>query len=124
MNENIEVVDAAPVVDDPKSIGELEAAEEDARPKENPPVGVEPNPEENDGAEDACQLKKLELVPAPELTELLAELEEPNPKVAPEVNKLDAGAEEPTKELPEAKPVFPVKPNDVDDELNGETGVL
>lgn len=125
VNENIEGVDAS-VDDDPKIIGALlEAAEEDERPKENPPVGVELKPVENDGVEEGCQLKKLELVPALELTELLAEeLDEASPKPVPEVNKLDAGAEEPNRELPEAKPVFPVKPNDVDDELNCRTGVL
>lgn len=125
VNEKIEAVDG-PVDDDPKTEGALlEAAEEDERPKENPAVGVELNPVENEGVEDDCQLKGLELVPALELTALFAdELEEASPKVAPEVNKLDAGAEEPNRELPEDKPVFPAKPNDVDDELNDKTGVL
>lgn len=124
VNENIEAGDA-PVDDDPKTIGALlEAEDDDERPNENPPLGVELKPVENDGVEEGCQLKKLELVPALELTELLAEeLEEASPKVAPEVNGLDAGAEEPNRELPDAKPVFPVKPNDVD-ELNCKAGVL
>lgn len=92
----------AEAVDDEKG----NPVEEDVELKEEPNIG--------DLA--GCQLEpnKLEVVLLMALLELASEeeAEEPSPKGAAELKTLAAGAEAANRELPEAKAVFPVTPND------------
>lgn len=114
-------------MDDPNTIGELVEATGVDAPKENSEVDAdEDDNDELKGApkgEDllGCQIgapNNVELVPLLELTGMASEEESGVlcPEAVPELKTFVAGLEEGADELPKEKDVFPVCPNNGDDE--------
>jgi hypothetical protein len=113
-------------VDDPNTIGELVESTGVDAPKEN--LEVDADEDDNDELKGVpkeedllgCQgaPNNVELVPLLELTGMASEEEAGVlcPEAVPELKTFVAGLEEGADELPEEKDVFPVCPNNGDDE--------